>query len=344
MPAPQSQVALAISLLALSLATLPNPALAQTPPQAPSTIAPSVQPTPATPTANNAQPAPVAEPNANAQPAPVAEPNANVQPAPVAEPNANAQPAPVAEPNAKVQPLPTAPPSSPPPASNTTEAIRNLDIREVDVNVDRLVLMPTAETQPKGRLYFSAYEVIFWQLGYAFTDRIQATVTSWPYIVEDQVFFADGTVKANLLRTDLFRLAAIGGAAYFREPDADSGTLFHGGAAGQLCVSHRCWTSIVGSVIGWKDLSDSKKAFFTTGIGITAKLNKTIGLLLELDSTLRHDGQTDLDRFGLMNYGLRFSGKKVGVDIAMIRPFPAHKFVLGLPWIAFTYRTDALSL
>ncbi|MGC4064449.1 MAG: hypothetical protein QM784_07360 [Polyangiaceae bacterium] len=220
-----------------------------------------------------------------------------------------------------------------------------MDIREVDANVDRLVLMPTAETHPKGRLYFSAYEVVFWQLGYAFTDHVQATITSWPYVVRDQVFFVDGTVKANFLRTDLLRLAVLGGATYAAEDDGDDATTIRGGVLGQLCVTAGCWTSISGGIIGWKEVGGSEDSLWTGGIGLTSKLSKNIGILLEVDSaTGRDNGDPDLADFALLNYGLRFSGRTMGVDIAMVKPMPTHEFVLGLPWISFTYRTDPLSL
>jgi hypothetical protein len=112
-----------------------------------------------------------------------------------------------------------------------------------------------------------------------------------------------------------------------------------------LCLSAGCWTSIAGSIIGWKELGDSKDALSTGGLGITAKLSKHIGLLFEVDTTMNHDGDDpDLDDFALINSGLRFSGRNMGVDIAMLKPTPTHYFVLGLPWISFTYRTDPLGL
>ena len=41
----------------------------------------------------------------------------------------------------------------------------------VDPQGDRVVLLPTATTHPAGTFYFSNYELIIFQAGYAFTDR-----------------------------------------------------------------------------------------------------------------------------------------------------------------------------
>jgi hypothetical protein len=47
-----------------------------------------------------------------------------------------------------------------------------------------------------------------------------------------------------------------------------------------------------------------------------------------------------------MDYGVRLSGKNFGVDLTFIAPFAttagtvSNPFVLGYPFVVFTYRTD----
>jgi hypothetical protein len=50
--------------------------------------------------------------------------------------------------------------------------------------------------------------------------------------------------------------------------------------------------------------------------------------------------------FFAFDYGVRLSGKNFGVDITFIEPVAAttgtfnNPFILGYPFVAFTYRTD----
>ncbi len=223
------------------------------------------------------------------------------------------------------------------------------DIREADANADRVILLPTAETHPKGRLYFSAHEVIFWQLGYAFTDRIQATVTTWPVIVRDQPFFIDGSFKANFYRSDIARLALAGGVTYVASTvDTVNNTASVGRLAlmGQLCVTRGCWTSVVGGLSAWVPLSQGTGSLYAGGIGVTSKLSKYVGLLFEVDSGAFYDQELRFAEGALVNYGVRFAGSNIGVDLTMLKPAFSganDDLVMGIPWISFTYRTDPLS-
>ncbi len=225
---------------------------------------------------------------------------------------------------------------------------RRVDIREADANVDRVVLMSTAETQPKGRLFFSAHELVFWQLGYAFTDRVQATVTTWPVLVKDQPFFLDGALKANLLRTDTVRVAAIAGATYVSAEVEDAHDTASAGRlalAGQLCLTESCWTSVVGNLSGWIPLSHSGSTLFLGGLGLTSKVSQHVGLLFELTSGAIYDDGLDFANGMLINYGVRFSGSAVGVDLTMLRPTgeDTGDIVMGIPFVSFTYRSDPLT-
>jgi hypothetical protein len=214
--------------------------------------------------------------------------------------------------------------------------------------VDHVVLLPTAETHPEGRLYFSAYEVIFWQLGYAISDRVQATVTTWPVIAKGQPFFIDGSFKANFYRSDVARLAVAAGATYVAstvDEANDTASVGHLAALGQVCVTAGCWTSVVGGLSGWVPLGQGDGTVYAGGIGLTSKLGKYVGLLLEVDSGAYYHDKLNMAEGALVNYGLRFAGSSIGVDLTMLKPIGAgtDDIVMGWPWIAFTYRTDPLN-
>src|SRR4029079_7875167 len=82
----------------------------------------------------------------------------------------------------------------------------------VDPQGDRVILLPTATTHPQGTFFFSNYEVIVFQAGYAFTDSTQLSVTAIPVSTES-VAILDFILKSSVYRGGLLRGGAIGGAA-----------------------------------------------------------------------------------------------------------------------------------
>src|SRR5207249_1867311 len=84
------------------------------------------------------------------------------------------------------------------------------DIRFTDAHADRVVLGSTAETHPQGTFFFSDYEVILLQFGYAVTDSLQLSVAGLPPLAKEQPYFFDFGLKLNVARTDVFRAALLG--------------------------------------------------------------------------------------------------------------------------------------
>src|SRR5206468_6498876 len=82
----------------------------------------------------------------------------------------------------------------------------------VDPQGDRVVLLPTATTHPQGTFFFSNYELIVFQGGYAFTDSTQLSVTAIP-IPSESVTALDFSLKSSVYRGGLVRAAAIGSAS-----------------------------------------------------------------------------------------------------------------------------------
>jgi hypothetical protein len=71
------------------------------------------------------------------------------------------------------EPWPDAPPSLRP-------------ARQVDAHSDRVILMPTAETQPEGTFFIRSYELVLLQLGYAITDDLQLSALVLPPLFQEQ--------------------------------------------------------------------------------------------------------------------------------------------------------------
>ena len=133
-----------------------------------------------------------------------------------------------------------------PALAQDVSAVPALDVRYADSNSDRVILFSTAETHPAGTFYFSDYEIIFLQVGYAFTDSLQVSLTGVPPMFTDQPYFFDVTAKLNVLRTDRFRAALqFAGDAVF-SPKSDPSSVFglRAGAIGQICFEPACLSSL----------------------------------------------------------------------------------------------------
>ncbi len=208
------------------------------------------------------------------------------------------------------------------------------DARYVDAHSDHVLLFPTAETHPKGTLYYTGYEILVPHIGYAVTHRSQLSLT-W---LGDHI---DMSIKVNVHRGPWLRFAALGAFdfplnfPYVRQ----KGRL---GAVGQLCASRVCWTSL--SINGWLAYDpnegypahDRVSTLVSAG-GILA-LGRVVKLLVEPILLWDHlDTYNPSPEFGL-GAGVRISGEQVGIDLGFV-PIEVYDST-PIPWIAFTFRTS----
>src|SRR5690349_9810374 len=78
-----------------------------------------------------------------------------------------------------------------------------------DVTIDRSFLLPTAQTQPKGKLAMSDYELFFLGLSYGLTDHLQLSTEAFIPLEGESVIAA--SVKWQFLRAGRLRLAVLAG-------------------------------------------------------------------------------------------------------------------------------------
>ncbi len=257
-------------------------------------------------------------------------------------------------------PEPTAPdatkPASPPPvaaAPSATDATaidgapgrRADEPRFNDANADRAILFSTAETHPKGTFFFSDYELLLLQFGYAFTDNLQLTLTGVPPIIQSQPYFFDLALKLNFLRTDVVRAAIIGsGMAIFTGQDTEPSSLFGARLNGvaQFCFETSCKSSFSLNVGTFLNSESNVIVPITLGGGLVVHVSDLVKLLLEPAYALAVGSGVENQPEGfLLDYGVRLSGNHFGFDFAFIRPFATESpFILGIPYVAFTYRTS----
>ena len=292
-----------------------------------------------------AQPAPTAvEPADRAPPAtPPSEPGATPPEAPSTAPpgappapSASAPPAPAPTPYAPYAPY--AAPYVPyvPPAA----AAPRRDGRVANAHADRIVLLPTAYTHPKGTLYFSSNEIVLLQAGYAISDVTQLTLTGTPPLGDeggDQAYFFDLSLKGAFLREGPLRLAAIGAATGILGIDVGNLVLGRAGAVAELCFDQACESS---AALSSHVLLAGPASFMVNGVGATWRVADWAALLLEVDTFVPLGGEIGNYSGVAVFPGFRFPYRTWALDIAVGRaldtenePEPAY-----LPWIAFTYR------
>jgi hypothetical protein len=218
------------------------------------------------------------------------------------------------------------------------------DLRRVDANTDRVILYSTAETQPAGTYYFSNYEIILLQVGYAVTDKLQVSLTGIPPLFTDQPYFFDVTAKYNLQRGDVFRSAVQVAFDTVVSPKSDPSSLFgvRAGLIGQFCLVADCLTSVTlnaGTLLN--NRSNAVVPVYLAG-GLLVHVTDVFKLMVEPNYAVAiGNGKVDGPSGFLLNYGLRLSGKQFGFDLAFIRPIgsDSNTLIMGVPMISFTYRT-----
>lgn len=242
-------------------------------------------------------------------------------------------PAPVALPPPVAAPAPVIPASRPSaPAGDAAERWRSRD-----AHLDRAVVLPTAETHPAGTWALSSYEVLVLQAAYAVSERTQVAMTFLPLFgQEDPLVPLDLSVKGVLIREGRVRVAALGSATGLI--GFEEGEVFFGraGAVTQLCFDDECRSSA--NVSGNLALGGPALVLLS-GLGFIFRTGEHFALLAEAE-VLHPLGRAASPANGMgASAGIRFSGRKLGLDIALLAPISeGEDFPPVLPFLAFTYR------
>ncbi|HKY38463.1 MAG TPA: hypothetical protein VJN18_21115 [Polyangiaceae bacterium] len=327
---------LALTVLCLGNAALMRGAWAQTrdpPPEVP----PPAPPVPAAPPPPPA-PTPVDTGPPTAVNAPPPDPPAPTPalptppPAPAAAPALDAA-APAAAPAAAASATPVNPdiPLPPvPPAKLVTPRYR-------DAHHDRLLITPTAETNPKGSFYITSYEIILLQIGYAISDFTQVSITATPPLGPDAVVPGDISIKTVVLREPRVSVAAIASATGILGFEEFSGFLGRAGGAVTLCADpHECRLCFS---LGTSLALAGPASIWFNGVGVNFRVSRLVSLIAELDTLLPLSEPVGEANGALGGVGVRLSGRAWGVDLALLKAGKARSSGSDLiPFIAGTYR------
>ncbi len=297
--------------------------------------------------------------SASGQPAPAAEPLPTLPPPPPDTTPTASAPAPATPPPSPPPAPPAATEPSPPAEETPSTAVAASpgasfdDVRYRDANADRVVLGSTAETHPAGTFFFSDYDVLLLQIGYAISDSVQISVATVPPIIKDQPYLGDFGLKINLARTAWFRAAITGAFDVVTESGGgiNGGPFFAGriGLIGQACFDAHCRSSVsINAGLVAASGVDRDLPLYAS-LGFIANVSPLVSLLAEpaigglvSTSVASSDGGAVL----VFDYGVRIAGPRFGVDLTLIEPVAVtpgsfdNPFVLGYPFVAFTYRSE----
>jgi hypothetical protein len=227
--------------------------------------------------------------------------------------------------------------------------------RDLDAHVDRVLVVPTAETHPRGTLFLSSYEIIIPSVGYAPSDRLHVSATGLTDF--EGGLLVEAHVKANVLRGDLLRVALGTGIDYLRSPEESSdaqnddflGARF--GAVGQLCITAGCRSSLSVAATVLTHAQTSLLLPVGFGTGAIVYVSDEISALFELSALLNAAEDFGLLRLplALAGYGLRITpAPSWAVDLGLLRSLreerelrtdaPGLFDLLGTPFLALTWR------
>lgn len=222
-------------------------------------------------------------------------------------------------------------------ATTAPPAANDDGFHAADANGDRVVLLPTAKTQPKGLFTFSSYDVVLLQAGYAVTDSTQLTLTFTPPVEGSMPL--DFTLKTAFVQGPLVRAAGMISATGLTGL-GDVGFVFlgRGGLVADFCFRVDCTTSItVGSNVTFAGAI----LFMWNGAGLVWRVRPHLALLAEADTLLplgRALGQVN----GLLAWGgLRVPGRNWSFDATLGYSPAAGDKPLVLPLLVLSYRPGA---
>ena len=196
--------------------------------------------------------------------------------------------------------------------------------------------MPTGETHPSGTTYLSSYEIIGLQVGHALSDRTQLTLSFLPLVfAKDPIVPLDLTLKGVLVRSRRVRVAAMASASGLLGFESGAAAVGRVGGATQFCFDDPCTSSLS---MGASLVLVGPVFLVADGVGAIVHVARNMSLLVELQSVLpigREGGEAHALGGAA---GLRFSGKRVALDVALEAPLDRRTEPRVIPLLVGTYR------
>jgi hypothetical protein len=205
--------------------------------------------------------------------------------------------------------------------------------------VDHVVLMPTAETHPAGTAYFSSYEILLLQAGYAISNDAQLTLSFIPIVNDDLALPLDVSLKGVLVRSRRVRVAAMASASGVGSFEDRPGLIGRVGGVTQLCFDDACRSS---ANVAANLLLLGNQLIAVDAAGAILRFSDLAALLVELQSAVPFG--RDVGRYNGVGgaIGFRLSGVRWAVDLSMEAPLTSltsDNVPRAFPVVTVTYRT-----
>ncbi len=204
-----------------------------------------------------------------------------------------------------------------------------------DPQADRVLLLPTAYTHPKGTVFVSNYEIFVFQVGYALTDYTQISLTALP-LASESLTVLDLSLKTAVVRTDLVRAAAIGSVSGLVGDDIGAIFLGRVGGVAQLCFGRRCDSSL--SLSSNVALA-GPLMLMVNGVGGILRASEHVSFIAEL-STMVPLGTVGGEFNGaLAGGGLRLHYDHWAFDFSLLHALESEG-AATVPFVTVTYRSS----
>jgi len=187
------------------------------------------------------------------------------------------------------------------------------DVRLQTAHVDRVVLMPTAFSHPRGTFFVSDVEIALLQAGYAFADGSQVTISTVPLPEDIGLAPLDISVKHALYMDDRVQAAVIGSVTGLLPLDG-GGFLGRVGGVITLCATRACTTSVHMST---NVILGGPATIAANSIGAIVRLSERTSLLFEADVTIPFSVAVAATNGLLVSGAWRFGSRNWGLDLGL---------------------------
>jgi hypothetical protein len=247
-------------------------------------------------------------------------------------------------------------PPPPPAVHATTVDLGTLD----DANAGRVAIMPTALTPPAGTFSFEDWELLMISASYAPSDNLVLSGTTMIPVAAG-VYWGFFSAKLQVVKTGRLRMAVQGGLLAVSVKDTTTQFDSMGNIIGTMdtqnttsglelagaltyCFDDNCFSHInAAAIAGFAYETQSSVPVGFMG-GIVGRVGKHVRLLGEVDTGYSFGKIQGGANAFLGWYGVRFTSKEIGVDLALVKLFcdscnsSNDPFPLGYPFVTFSYR------
>ena len=227
-----------------------------------------------------------------------------------------------------------------------------------DANAGRVAIMPTALTPPKGTFSFEDWELFLISASYAVTDQLVISGTTMVPVSSD-LYWGFLSAKLQVIKQGNLRVAVQAGAAGAATKDTvtqydsmgniisemsstTTGGGFDLGAAATYCFDTGCFSHASAAVAAGLATHGNSSVPVGFMAGLVGRVSSKVRLIVEAD-TAHMFGNISGQANGFLGwYGVRFTSRQIGVDLALVKPFcsdcSSSTFPLGFPFVTFSYR------